>query len=158
MTKIDPRLPPAPVSALPEADVRIYALPPLDSRADQSFGASGARRAVFPHVRRRVDCSIQGNVQDSCSVLRPAMGDTSQIEWTDATWNPVTGCTKISPGCNHCYAETFAERFRGVPGHPYEQGFDLKMWPERLEYPLQWRKPRRSFVNEMSDLFREDVL
>jgi protein gp37 len=81
----------------------------------------------------------------------------SAIEWTDATWNPVTGCSKVSPGCAHCYAETFAERFRGVPGHPYEQGFDLKLWPERLALPLQWKRPRRIFVNSMSDLFHEDV-
>ena len=59
------------------------------------------------------------------------MAETS-IEWTDATWNPVRGCTKISPGCTHCYAETFAERFRGVAGHPYEQGFDLRLVPEKL--------------------------
>jgi protein gp37 len=82
---------------------------------------------------------------------------TSSIEWTDATWNPVTGCTKISPGCKHCYAEVFAERFRGVPEHPYEQGFDLKLWPERLELPLTWRKPKRIFVNSMSDLFHDAV-
>jgi len=85
------------------------------------------------------------------------MADHSNIEWTDATWNPVTGCTKISPGCAHCYAETFAERFRGVPGHPYEQGFDLKLWPQRLEMPLHWKKPRRIFVNSMSDLFHNEV-
>lgn len=85
------------------------------------------------------------------------MSDKSAIEWTDATWNPVTGCTKVSPGCDHCYAYTFAERFRGVPGHPYEQGFDLKLWPERLELPLKWRRPRRIFVNSMSDLFHKDV-
>ena len=81
----------------------------------------------------------------------------SQIEWTDATWNPVTGCTEVSPGCDHCYAKVFAERWRGVPGHHYEQGFDLKLWPERLDYPLKWRKPRRIFVNSMSDLFHKDV-
>lgn len=85
------------------------------------------------------------------------MSSTSTIEWTNATWNPVTGCTKISPGCANCYAETFAERFRGVPGHPYEQGFDLKLWPNRLELPLTWRKPKRIFVNSMSDLFHKDV-
>ena len=79
------------------------------------------------------------------------------IEWCDETWNPVTGCTKVSPGCAHCYAETFAERFRGVPGHPFEQGFDLKLWPERLTKPLSWKKPRKVFVNSMSDLFHEDV-
>ena len=85
------------------------------------------------------------------------MSDRSGIEWTDSTWNPVTGCTKISPGCKHCYAETFAERFRGVQGHPYEQGFDLKLWPERLIYPLVWKEPRMIFVNSMSDLFHKDV-
>lgn len=85
------------------------------------------------------------------------MSDHSTIEWTDSTWNPVTGCTVVSPGCAHCYAKTFAERFRGVPGHPYEQGFDLKLWPERLDAPLKWRAPRRVFVNSMSDLFHPDV-
>ena len=85
------------------------------------------------------------------------MSDRSSIEWTEATWNPVTGCTKVSPGCKHCYAERFAERFRGVEGHPYEQGFDLKLWPDRLEQPLLWRRPRRIFVNSMSDLFQEGI-
>ncbi len=81
----------------------------------------------------------------------------SAIEWTDATWNPVRGCTKISPGCKHCYAETFAERFRGVKGHPYEQGFDLRLVPEKLAEPLRWRSPKMIFVNSMSDLFHEAV-
>lgn len=85
------------------------------------------------------------------------MGDKSKIEWTDATWNPVTGCTKISPGCKHCYAEVFAERWRGIPGHPYEQGFDLKLHPGRLDQPLRWKKPRMIFVNSMSDLFHEKI-
>lgn len=85
------------------------------------------------------------------------MADKSTIEWTDSTWNPVTGCTEVSPGCDHCYARTFAERFRGVKGHPYEQGFDLKLWPERLGLPLRWKRPRRIFVNSMSDLFHKDV-
>ncbi len=84
------------------------------------------------------------------------MGD-SKIEWTDATWNPVRGCVKVSPGCAHCYAETFAERFRGVKGHPYEQGFDLRLVPEKLTEPLSWKKPRRVFVNSMSDLFQDGV-
>lgn len=79
------------------------------------------------------------------------------IEWTDSTWNPVRGCTKISPGCKHCYAETFSERFRGVPGHPFEFGFDLRLVPEKLLDPLGWRKPRRIFVNSMSDLFHEKI-
>jgi protein gp37 len=81
----------------------------------------------------------------------------SSIEWTDATWNPVRGCTKISPGCKNCYAKTFAERFRGVPGHPYEQGFDLRLVPEKLLEPLKWKRPRKIFVNSMSDLFHPDV-
>ncbi len=85
------------------------------------------------------------------------MGAKSSIEWTDATWNPVTGCTKITRGCDYCYAERFAERWRGVPGHPYEQGFDLRQWPVRLDQPLRWRKPRMIFVNSMSDLFHKNV-
>src|SRR5260370_11801590 len=85
------------------------------------------------------------------------MADRSRIEWTSATWNPVTGCDKVSPGCAHCYAETFAERFRGVPGHAYEQGFDLRLWPERLVIPLKWRQPRLIFVNSMSDLFHARI-
>lgn len=86
------------------------------------------------------------------------MSTISKIEWTDSTWNPVTGCTKVSPGCKHCYAETFAERWRETPGHPYEQGFDLKLWPDRLGLPLSWKKPRTIFVNSMSDLFHEEIL
>ena len=85
------------------------------------------------------------------------MSAISSIEWTDATWNPVRGCTKISPGCKHCYAEVFAERFRGVPGHPYEQGFDLRMVPEKLAEPLRWLTPKMIFVNSMSDLFHDGV-
>src|SRR5437762_10171339 len=85
------------------------------------------------------------------------MSDKSAIQWTDATWNPVRGCVKVSPGCAHCYAETFAERFRGVQGHPYEQGFDLRLVPEKLNEPLTWEKPRRVFVNSMSDLFQDGV-
>lgn len=79
------------------------------------------------------------------------------IEWTEATWNPVTGCTQVSPGCAKCYAKVFAERWRGIPGHPYEQGFDLRLWPERLDQPLRWKKPKTIFVNSMSDLFHEDI-
>jgi protein gp37 len=85
------------------------------------------------------------------------MAMNSSIEWTDATWNPIRGCTKVSPGCAHCYAETFAERFRGVKGHPFEQGFDLRSVPEKLEDPLTWRKPKRIFVNSMSDIFHEAI-
>jgi protein gp37 len=85
------------------------------------------------------------------------MSEHSKIEWTDATWNPLRGCTKLSPGCKHCYAETFAERFRGVKGHPYEQGFDLRLVPEKLTEPFLWSSPRIVFVNSMSDLFQPDV-
>jgi protein gp37 len=85
------------------------------------------------------------------------MSSHSSIEWTDATWNPVRGCTKISPGCKHCYAETFAERFRGVKSHPYEQGFDLRLVPEKLAEPLRWRTPKMIFVNSMSDLFHDQI-
>jgi protein gp37 len=85
------------------------------------------------------------------------MSENSKIEWTDATWNPVRGCSKVSPGCLHCYAETFAERFRGVPGHPFEFGFDLRLVPEKLGDPIRWSKPKKIFVNSMSDLFHEGV-
>jgi protein gp37 len=85
------------------------------------------------------------------------MAYRSTIEWTEATWNPATGCSKVSPGCAHCYAETFAERWRGIPNHPYEQGFDLRLWPHRIDQPLRWRTPRMIFVNSMSDLFHEDI-
>jgi protein gp37 len=81
----------------------------------------------------------------------------SSIEWTNATWNPVTGCTKISAGCDNCYAERFSERFRGTPGHPFENGFELTLRPERLHQPLHWRQARMIFVNSMSDLFHKDV-
>ena len=85
------------------------------------------------------------------------MSLNSDIEWTESTWNPVTGCTQVSPGCAHCYAKTFAERFRGVPGHPYQMGFELALRPSRVEQPLQWKKPQLIFVNSMSDLFHEEV-
>lgn len=92
------------------------------------------------------------------------MADRSSIEWTrgddgaaGATWNPVTGCSDVSEGCDHCYARTFAERWRGVPGHPFEQGFDVRLWPDRLSLPLRWRKPKRVFLNSMSDLWHDAV-
>jgi protein gp37 len=85
------------------------------------------------------------------------MSSQSKIEWTDATWNPVRGCTKISPGCKHCYAEVFAERFRNVPGHAYERGFDLRIVPDKLPEPMRWKEPKMIFVNSMSDLFHPDV-
>lgn len=85
------------------------------------------------------------------------VADKSTIEWTDATWNPVTGCTKISAGCDNCYASRFSERFRGVVGHPFENGFDLSLRPERLLQPFYWKRPRMIFVNSMSDLFHKEV-
>jgi protein gp37 len=85
------------------------------------------------------------------------MAQNSSIEWTDATWNPVTGCTKISSGCDNCYAERFSERFRGVKNHPFETGFDLTLRPARLRQPIEWRKPKMIFVNSMSDLFHKDI-
>jgi protein gp37 len=85
------------------------------------------------------------------------MAQQSAIEWTDATWNPVTGCTKISAGCDNCYAARFSERFRNVPGHPFETGFDLTLRPERLLQPLAWKRPRMIFVNSMSDLFQKEI-
>src|ERR1700740_2021878 len=88
---------------------------------------------------------------------RPHMASSTAIEWTDATWNPVTGCTKISAGCDHCYAERFSERFRGTRGHPFETGFDLTLRPQRIEQPLRWREPRMIFVNSMSDLFHKEI-
>lgn len=86
----------------------------------------------------------------------------TKIEWTDESWNPVTGCVKVSPGCQHCYAERFAERFRGVRDaagqpHPYFGGFDPALRPARLDQPFRWRTPRRVFVNSMSDLFGDFV-
>jgi protein gp37 len=85
------------------------------------------------------------------------MTQSSTIEWTDVTWNPVSGCTKISPGCDNCYAERFAERWRGIPDHPYEFGFDLKLQPHRLEQPLKLKRPSFIFVNSMSDLFHKEI-
>lgn len=85
------------------------------------------------------------------------MAQKSEIEWTDATWNLVTGCTKVGPGCDHCYAERFAERWRGITRHPYEQGFDMCLWPSRLGQPALWKKPRMIFVNSMSDLLHKNI-
>ncbi len=85
------------------------------------------------------------------------MAESSSIEWTNTTWNPVTGCTKISAGCDNCYAARFSERFRSVPGHPFETGFDLTLRPERLMQPLAWKRPRMIFVNSMSDLFHKEI-
>lgn len=116
-------------------------------------------QSLFPSVTRR----SYRRTSDPCYGQDPSRGwssgvsDGSAIEWTDATWNPVRGCEKISPGCKHCYAETFAERFRGVPGHPYEQGFEPMLVPHKLGEPFAWSGPRLVFVNSMSDLFQTFV-
>ncbi|MBZ0271645.1 phage Gp37/Gp68 family protein [bacterium] len=81
----------------------------------------------------------------------------STIEWTESTWNPVTGCTKISPGCKHCYAERMAERLHAMGQPNYRNGFELTLQPQMLELPLRWKKPQTIFVNSMSDLFHKDV-
>ena len=85
------------------------------------------------------------------------MSTASSIEWTDATWNPLSGCTKISPGCKHCYAERMARRLQAMGQPRYANGFELTLHPQALEEPLRWRKPRTVFVNSMSDLFHKDV-
>ena len=85
------------------------------------------------------------------------MSQVSTIEWTNSTWNPVTGCSKISSGCKNCYASTFSERFRGTPGHYFENGFDLTLRPDKLHDPISWKKPRIIFVNSMSDLFHKEI-
>lgn len=85
------------------------------------------------------------------------MADKTKIQWTDATWNPSVGCDKVSAGCKNCYAETFTERFRGVAGNHFENGFDLTLHPDRLDIPRKWKKPRRIFVNSLSDLFHKDI-
>ncbi|MGQ0595366.1 MAG: DUF5131 family protein [Gammaproteobacteria bacterium] len=85
------------------------------------------------------------------------MGLKSAIEWTESTWNPVTGCTKVSPGCKHCYAERMAERLQAMGQENYRNGFDLTLQPHMLELPLRWKKPQNVFVNSMSDLFHKDV-
>jgi protein gp37 len=85
------------------------------------------------------------------------MGDKSAIEWTDATWNPVTGCTKVSPGCKHCYAERLAARLLAMGNPRYRNGFRVTLHPDQLGLPLRWAEPRRIFVNSMSDLFHEAV-
>ena len=108
-------------------------------------------------VSFRIHCRQSCNEQFTAFSESNKVGYKSAIEWTDATWNPITGCTKVSRGCDNCYAERFAERFRGVHGHPFESGFDLKLRHDRLNQPLAWKRPRRVFVNSMSDLFHKDV-
>src|SRR5206468_12377534 len=89
--------------------------------------------------------------------IKTNMATRSSIEWTEATWNPVTGCTKISPGCKHCYAERMALRLQAMGQRNYVNGFDLTLHEQALELPLRWRKPQSIFVNSMSDLFHRDI-
>ncbi|KXG42850.1 DUF5131 family protein [Tepidibacillus decaturensis] len=85
------------------------------------------------------------------------MAGSSSIEWTEATWNPVTGCTKISEGCRHCYAERMAKRLYMMDNHRYKNGFNVTLHYDLIDLPLKWKKPKRIFVNSMSDLFHDDV-
>jgi protein gp37 len=85
------------------------------------------------------------------------MAQLSSIEWTQATWNPVTGCSKVSPGCKNCYAERMANRLAGMGQHRYRNGFDVTLQDDLIDAPLRWRQPRRIFVNSMSDLFHDNV-
>src|SRR6185369_5845264 len=93
--------------------------------------------------------------RDGCGVIKGMAATT--IEWTDETWNPVTGCTKISPGCKHCYAETMAKRLQAMGARGYEQGFVVTLHPERLQQPRSRRTATTYFVNSMSDLFHKEV-
>lgn len=128
-----------------------------------SDGCAGAHQITQARVATRHVESLMSGVELASEKLNQLTTPTknmsiySPIEWTDGTWNPVRGCTKISPGCVHCYAETFAERFRGVKGHPFEHGFDPRLVPDKLHEPLKWARPRRIFVNSMSDLFHYRV-
>jgi protein gp37 len=121
--------------------------------AKSFFRPRGARA---PEVLLLGKCQLNANTCSPCAVAYRVMARSS-IEWTTYTWNPVTGCTQVSPGCDHCYAMTFAERWRDVPSHPYEMGFDLALRPERLEQPLHWKRPSTVFVNSMGDLFHVGV-
>jgi protein gp37 len=159
-------------------ETRVWAYPRIGDAVKGSFGRSHLARAKFPKPLARTGALgvVQGELLNpepafldggafhalgnglaDQSFRGTAMSDVSSIEWTDATWNPVTGCTKISQGCKHCYAARFAERWRGISGHPFENGFELTLRPDRLEVPLQWKQPRRIFVNSMSDLFHPGV-
>src|SRR5882724_1664057 len=101
---------------------------------------------TFPRIRLKLALDNppkwRGATKGMGTVSAAQMAQKSTIEWTDTTWNPVTGCTKVTHGCDNCYAERFSERFRGVPGHPFTTGFDLTLRPDRLGQPLTWRKPR----------------
>ena len=114
-------------------------------RVGAATTAVPSKRAA--HTRRTLDRDI----------FQMNMGDNSPIEWTDSTWNPVTGCTKVSPGCKHCYAERLSVRLRAMGNRRYRNGFAVTLHPDQLDLPLRWRQPRRIFVNSMSDLFHEAV-
>src|SRR5581483_10758111 len=120
-------------------------------RARGHLRRPGARADRDPHAR------VHAATARAAEEGEGAVSENSAIEWTESTWNPVRGCDKVSAGCKNCYAETFAERWRGINGHPFEQGFDLRLVPEALDKPLRWRRPRKIFVNSMSDLFHEDI-
>jgi protein gp37 len=134
------------------------AAPPRANNDRECASTSRLLQGTYSYIPKRA-LEFKDRLSYSLFLLRSGcrMASTTTIEWTDATWNPVTGCTKISAGCDHCYAERFSERFRGTRGHPFENGFDLTLRPERLEQPLRWREPRMIFVNSMSDLFHKEV-
>ena len=123
------------------------------SRIPSWFGPNLSQRSEQCSLRDATESQNKAHVV----TRRTPVSVNSKIEWTDTTWNPVRGCTKISAGCKHCYAETFAERFRGVPGNPFEFGFDLRLVPHKLSEPLKWTRPQMVFVKSKSDLFHEDV-
>lgn len=145
-------------AATPETALR------LEACRGSAQGGPGRGIDVLPALHGEIledtNCPIgirREMLQNDHHLVGRLMSDKSHIEWTNATWNPVRGCSKISPGCKNCYAERFAERFRGVLGHPFEQGFDLKLVPQALELPFRWKAARLIFVNSMSDLFHEEV-
>ncbi len=121
------------------------------------FSICSMIRTVQDPPNQSLENQIAHMLDASASSRGNKMANSTSIEWTDATWNPVTGCTKISAGCDNCYAARFSERFRGTPGHPFETGFDLTLRPKRVEQPLSWRKPSMIFVNSMSDLFHKEI-
>ena len=140
---------------------RVMKVRPIDGPMRGTVDPAVSVRKSLPFHRKLGRASAYGIIPSivgrTTNRRSGATMNPSRIEWTGATWNPVTGCTKVSPGCDHCYAETFAKRWRRVPGHPYEHGFDLQLRPERMGQPLSWKRPGLIFVNSMSDLFHADV-
>jgi protein gp37 len=115
-------------------------------------------KANVATARARVEMWVSLQVDGEGAPIRhPRVATHSSIEWTDTTWNPVTGCTKISPGCTNCYAERMSRRLQAMRAARYRDGFELRMHDDALAAPLSWKAPRKVFVNSMSDLFHKDV-